>query len=110
MKGCALKMDNIIDSIAKTLMYKGPTPKEIIFEAISNNYDVNVESIDFQTHVTIKSTTAYDVSIIDTYIYDQDSNLIKQLININGKNKIIFDKYGMALNLIDSMKLEVVAS
>lgn len=103
-------MDNIIDSISKILMYKGPTPKEIISEAISNNYDVNVESVDSQTHIVIKSTTSYDVSIIDTYIYDEDSNLIKQLININGKKKTVFDKYGMSLDLINSIRHEASAS
>lgn len=74
------------------VIYKGTPPNEVIFRAMNNKHDVNIKHIDSYTHITVESIGAYDVKIIDTYIYDENKSLMKQLIKINGKDKVIFDR------------------
>lgn len=74
------------------IIYKGTPPNEVIFRAIDNKHDVSIRHIGANTHITVESIGAYDVKIIDTYIYDENKSLMKQLIKINGKDKVIFDR------------------
>lgn len=93
-----------ITNVAKLLMYKGPSPKDIIMMAIRNNYDVNIESKGDSTVVSVESTAAYDVKLKDIYVYNIENELIKQLLIINDKEKVIFDKYMEATLMIDEIQ------
>ena len=96
-------MNDEINEIASILMYKGTTIKEILQEASLNGYKYKIEDRDKNTIVTIKSYAPYKLNIVDMYIYDNEENLIKQTLFINGKEKIIFDKYQEALSLINNI-------
>ncbi len=104
-------MNNSIDSIAKVLLYKGPTPKEIITEAISNNYKFDIINSSLTTKIIVKSIVVYNVKIIDEYTYDNEENLVKHIIRINNKESVIFDKYEEAKFMLHSInEIEQIAS
>ncbi|MBO0573421.1 hypothetical protein FDC49_18075 [Clostridium sporogenes] len=104
-------MNNTIDSIAKTLLYNGPTPQEIILDAINNGHNINIIDDNSFTNIVVKSIIAYDIEVIDKYLYDNEEKLIKHIIKVNSKEKIIFDKYVEASTMINKLKnFEKIAS
>lgn len=93
-------MNNIIDSVAKVLLYKGPSLHEIINEATINNYEYDIVRDRLTTRIIIKSTLVYSTNVIDEYTYDNDGNLIKHNVRINNKERVVFDKYEDTKELI----------
>lgn len=100
-----------LTKVAKILMYNGPSAKEVIADAIKNNYEVDVVENESYLEVIVKSIIVYDVSITDVYTYNADNQLVKHLLKINGTEKVIFDKFNEALSMIsDIKKLRAIAS
>ncbi|ERM20364.1 hypothetical protein [Brevibacillus laterosporus] len=103
---------NPVKDVVELLMYKGPEIKTLIQEAIKNGNDYQIK----QTPsggilLEIKTTTAYDLQIIDVYHYNADEELIYQSVVLNGNEKEIFNKYVEANNIIVELeKTKIVAS
>ncbi|MBZ9624726.1 hypothetical protein G9F71_017895 [Clostridium sp. FP2] len=96
-------MNDKINEIASLIMYKGITINCILQDARLNGDNYEINNSDNNTIVTIKSYAPYNLNIIDTYIYDNEENLIKQILYINGKEKTVFDKYQGVLDLINNI-------
>lgn len=87
-------MNKSINELASLIMYNGPEIQEVISNAIKNKSNIRTNKLnDGNIELMIESSIVYDVKIVDKYIYDLDEKLIKQSISINGKERIVFDKY-----------------
>lgn len=87
-------MKGNLDEIVDLVMYKGPTISELIGKSTDpNNIIITNKMRDGNTEIIIESSIVYNVKIVDKYIYDLDEKLLKQSIVINGKEKVVFDKY-----------------
>lgn len=95
----------LLEQSASILMYKGPDKKDIIFQAVMDNNEIDINDEELFTTISVKSTTAYDINLVDIYIYNKEDKLIKQILKINNEEKVIFDKYNEVLNIVDSIKL-----
>lgn len=90
-----------MEDIANLAMYSGPQLNELIKEAQRSENEFKLEHIcNGGLKLSVKSQEAYNVKIIDCYIYDSEEKLIKHSIDINGKNKVIFDKYNELRKII----------
>ncbi|WP_047150694.1 hypothetical protein [Aneurinibacillus tyrosinisolvens] len=97
-------MNQKIDKVATLLMYTGPSASEIISAAINNGHEYQVKLTNKLKIVTVHSTIAYNLAVSDVYTYDTDSKLTKQTLIINGKEKIVFDKYDEATEMLLSLE------
>lgn len=87
-------MNKNIDELANLIMYSGQSIQEVINEAVKSNNSVCINKLsDGSKELTVESIITYNVKIIDRYIYDLDGKLTKQYISINGKERMVFDKY-----------------
>lgn len=98
-------MSNSIKDVAALLMYKGPDINEIIQEAVSAGAHYETEALAAgAVKLTVSSTTAYDLVIVDTYYYNSDNELTRQTLFVNGKEKVVFDKYQEAKDILVNME------
>lgn len=84
-------------------MYQGPDINELIAEAYAKNKETIVDKIDTSTSVRITFQTAYETTVTDEFIFNEQKELIKQKLHINGKTKVIFDKYKEASEVLISL-------
>ncbi|UWS61895.1 hypothetical protein N2384_00870 [Bacillus paralicheniformis] len=48
----------------------------------------------------IDSVVAYNLKVTDVFSYNEEGQLIKQVLIMNGKEQTIFDKYREASNIL----------
>ncbi len=99
-------MSEKIREVAKILLSRGVDIKEMVLEAVSkgNEYDI-LKSGDLTT-LEIHSTLPYNLKVIDIYVYNKEGHLIKQIISLDGKEKVIFDKFEEAERLLREIDYE----
>ena len=89
---------------AEYLMYKGPTINELIFKVENNDGEYKINNMKDGIMLEVKSKTSYDLEIIDKYWFNLDKELYKQTIILRNKEKIIFDKYQGAQDLLERLE------
>jgi arsenate reductase-like glutaredoxin family protein len=95
-------MNKNIDELANLIMYSGQSIHEVINEAVKSKNSIGTNKFnDGSTELIVESIITYNVKVVDRYIYDLDGKLIKQYISINGKEKLIFDKYKEILSKVE---------
>lgn len=97
-------MNNSIDKVAQLLMYKGPKISDLIAKAVTEEKQFSFDNNNGQTVLTVNSNLAYNTNVQDIYYYNAEDELIKQVLVINNKQNIVFDKYKDARELIGSIK------
>lgn len=95
-------MDNI-EKVAKLLMYSGPSAIELIEKAVESNNEFTIATSDKLTILTIHSVMAYALKVTDVFTYNEQGHLIKQMLIMNGKEKIIFDKFKEASDILGNI-------
>ncbi|HCJ56064.1 MAG TPA: hypothetical protein DHV55_00750 [Clostridiaceae bacterium] len=103
-------MDEKIKDVVSLLLYRGPDISDLILEAINEEKEYTIEIKDGLTILKIYSALVYDLKIADIFIYNDERQLIKQVLLIGDKEKIIFDKFQEAAYLIDNFKNTSIAS
>ncbi len=93
-------MNNSIDKVAKLLMYKGPKVSDLIAKAVNDKKQFSFDKLDNLLCLTIEFNTAYGVLVQDKYIFNNIDELIKQTLIINNKEKIVFDKFHEAKEIL----------
>jgi hypothetical protein len=93
-------MNNSIDKVAKLLMYKGPKISDLIAKTVNEKKQFTIDKLDNLLCLTIKFNTAYNVHVQDKYIFNSFDEIIKQTLIINNKEKIVFDKYHEAKEIL----------
>ncbi len=88
-----------MDEVVNLLMYCGPTVNEIIQDAVRNDNCFYTEEYQDVFKVIVNSTLPYDIKIEDQYWYDTSRNLIKQIVILNGIEKVVFDKFHEASHI-----------
>ncbi|WP_419882814.1 hypothetical protein ACN6MY_03835 [Peribacillus sp. B-H-3] len=96
-------MQNSIDQVAKLLMYKGPKISDLISIALNEGKQFSINKDDYSYCLTTEFKTAYDITVVDNYIFNLKDELIKQTLNINNKEKVVFDKYTEAKQLLKNI-------
>lgn len=98
---------NQIKKIAQVLSHKGPDLFDLISESKKNKkaYDINFDVKSKTTSVTIFGKEAYALNVEDTYIFNNKHELIRQIVKLDGKPKIVFDKFKSARKMIHDMIL-----
>lgn len=89
-----------INEVAALIMYNGPTIEEVLSEATFNNCMYTINYDNSVTELIVYSIVAYNTPVIDKYYYDESKKLIKQILVVNCKEKLVFDKYGEAIELL----------
>ncbi|AQT85253.1 hypothetical protein ERICIV_00310 [Paenibacillus larvae subsp. larvae] len=96
-------MVNEIHQVSQLLMYDGPSATELVQKAVENGNDFKITNNGQITTLTINSVIAYNLKVTDVFTYNEEGQLIKQTLVMNGKEQIVFDKYREASNVL--MKL-----
>ncbi|MGG0511545.1 hypothetical protein [Bacillus pseudomycoides] len=86
-------MKQILNEITDLLMYKGPCLQEVLKDALNQNKEISVDKLPEMHILKIKYTIPYNIPVEECYFYNTQNELFKQTIIINGKSKVIFDKY-----------------
>lgn len=86
-------MKKIIEQIAKLLLYTGPSIKDIVEQAQNEDTVFKIKCGSKGTCVKVIEELPYDLTTEDIYYYDIDERLIKQILVMDGKSKVVFDKY-----------------
>lgn len=97
-------MQRIIENVADLLMYSGPNIKEIINNALENGKDFKIEQNNGINILIIKAQLPYGIEVTDKYFYNEENQLIKQILYVKNKEKIIFDKYCEATKLLSKLE------
>lgn len=97
-------MKEEIQQVANLLMYNGPRATELIQKAVEKGDKFSVTNHSEITIVTIESVVAYGLKVIDVYDYNIEGQLIKQVIIMNGKEQIVFDKYSEATQILTRLQ------
>ncbi len=80
-----------IEKIVDFIMYSGPTINELL-QNTSDDNSIHIYFEDKLTIIEIETILPYKKRIIDQYIYNENSDLIKQYIITKKKKKEVFDK------------------
>lgn len=91
--------DEVFRNVAELLLYKGPSIDDLVGKAVLEGNTYYVEDLNGMTKLTICSESAYSLIINDIYVFNE-SELIKQVIILNGKENIVFDKFQEATELL----------
>jgi hypothetical protein len=97
-------MKEEIQQVANLLMYDGPRATELVRNAVENGHKFTITNRGEITIVTIESVVAYNLKVIDVYDYNMEGQLIKQVIIMNGKEQIVFDKYSEATQILTRLQ------
>jgi GTP cyclohydrolase FolE2 len=99
-------MHERIQKVAKLLMYDGPSVKELIKSAVNDGKEFEQHNNKGFITLTIKSSVSYSLKLTDIYTYNQEGQLIKQVLKLNDKEKVIFDKFQEAKDILNSIESE----
>ena len=96
-------MMNEIHQVSKLLMYDGPSAAELVQNAVENGDEFKITNDGDLTILTIDSVVAYNLKVTDVFNYNEEGQLIKQVLIMNGKERVIFDKYTEASNILEKL-------
>lgn len=83
----------MVKKITELIMYEGPSFEEIVEEAKKQKLNIELKYENETKKLIVESILPYDIVVKDIYVYDSENKLIKQILIINNKEKIVFDKY-----------------
>ncbi|MES5892929.1 hypothetical protein [Bacillus cereus group sp. RP43] len=98
-------MKQVLKEITDLLMYKGPNLQELLTDALNEKKEVSVEKRPDMHILKVQYTIPYNIPVEECYFYNIQDELFKQTININGKSKVIFDKYAEISGKLTDLEL-----
>ncbi|MGO4787429.1 hypothetical protein AB4124_08355 [Paenibacillus sp. 2KB_20] len=96
-------MMNEIHQVSKLLMYDGPSAAELVQNAVENGDEFKITNNGDLTILTINSVVAYNLRVTDVFSYNKEGQLIKQVLIMNSKEQVVFDKYKEASNILKKL-------
>lgn len=97
-------MENLISKVAALLMYQGPNISEVISKAIKEEQEYEIITENQCMKLCVTSILPYNINTQDIYYYNIDGDLIKQILITNGKEKLVFDKYKEAEQMLNKLE------
>lgn len=102
-------MKRELEKIVTLLTYAGPSKEEIISKAKIENSTFRVYKQNDLTILEVTSKLSFDKKIIDSYFYNINNELIKQVAEIGTKSKVVFDKFEEIQQLLNSNSISHVS-
>ncbi|MBP1083520.1 hypothetical protein ACFFJQ_07025 [Bacillus capparidis] len=99
-------MKSILERAADLLMYNGPTLREITNKAFESGNDYRIDKVNGFDILQVTTVLPYGIKAIDKYFFNNENQLVKQILLINNKEKLIFDKFAEVQNLLDLKEIE----
>lgn len=96
-------MNVTLEKIADLLMYIGPNIELKIREATLSGNVAKVYNENGLKRLVIESQLPYTLKVIDTYTYNEDDELIKHTIQVNKKEKVLFNKFSEINELLNTV-------
>lgn len=102
-------MKRELEKIVTLLTYAGPSKEETISKAKIENSTFRVYKQNDLTILEVTSKLPFDKKIIDSYFYNINNELIKQVAEIGTKSKVVFDKFEEIQQLLNSNSISHVS-
>jgi len=96
-------MKSNLMEVEELLTYFGPSLDEIINNAKKCGDSYSISKYNDVTEVVVNSNIPYGHVATDIYYYNIEKQLIKQVVEVNGRQKTVFDKYEEALSIIKKL-------
>lgn len=101
-------MNVTLEKIADLLMYVGPNIELKIREATLSGNNTKIYNDNGLKRLVIESQLPYKLKVIDTYIYNEDDELIKHTIQVNKKEKVVFNKFSEVNDLLNTLNKSAI--